>query len=101
MANQKIANNILIFDRDISEYEQSLAVIKQNMDAIFANMSELDTMWEGEANKAFIYQFNLDYENMLNFCQFAEDILESLKYAKTEYTLCENAVNSIVNAIRL
>lgn len=98
---QEIANNLLTFNRDISQFEDTLNQIKNQGEAMFAEMSELDAMWDGQANQMFIAQFNQDYENLKEFCNFSEEILNCLKFAKGEYISCENSVEGIINSIRI
>ena len=101
MAIKQIAIDTGILQNDITAYEEALNTVKSKMDNMFTNMKELDTMWEGEANNAFMVQFNKDYSSMKELCNLLTKLLEDLKLAKKEYDQCDSSVNAVINAIQI
>lgn len=101
MAIKQIAIDTGILQNDINAYEEALNTVKSKMDNMFTNMKELDTMWEGEANNAFMVQFNKDYSSMKELCNLLTKLLEDLKLAKKEYDQCDSSVNTVINAIQI
>ena len=101
MAIKQIAIDTGILQNDITAYEEALNTVKSKMDNMFTNMKELDTMWEGEANNAFMVQFNKDYSSMKDLCNLLTKLLEDLKLAKKEYDQCDSSVNTVINAIQI
>lgn len=101
MAIKQIAIDTGILQNDITAYEEALNTVKSKMDNMFTNMKELDTMWEGEANNAFMVQFNKDYSSMKELCNLLTKLLEDLKLAKKEYDQCDSSVNTVINAIQI
>lgn len=101
MAVHEIAVNTSRLSQDVEEMEYALRRIENQMDSMFDSVNQLDTMWDGPANDAFYIQFAADYEQMRELCRILRELIECCRFAGTEYISCENAVNGIVNAIRI
>lgn len=101
MAIKEIAVNTSTLMNDIDELQTTLASARAQLDDMFNQMAELDTMWDGPANEEFNRQFRNDYENAKNLCKTIESLLECMKFAKNQYNTCENEVNDIVSAITI
>lgn len=99
MANQEIAVNTDTLAADIGELRTALGEARQALDDMFAQIQELDTMWDGPANEEFNRQFGNDHENAKEMCATVQSLIECMEYAKEEYNNCENQVNGIVSAI--
>ncbi|WP_300280741.1 WXG100 family type VII secretion target [uncultured Subdoligranulum sp.] len=68
---------------------------------LYAEMAELDTMWQGPANAAFEAQFRQDQQAMEQICQALQGYAEDLEQAKSEYEKCNGDVRGIIDAIRV
>ena len=68
---------------------------------LYAEMAELDTMWQGPANAAFEAQFRQDQEAMEQISQDCQGYAEDLEQAKSEYEKCNGDVRGIIDAIRV
>ena len=101
MSNQEIAINTSTLRGDINELKQSLATARKQMESMFDQVAELDTMWDGPANAEFNNQFRNDYENMKNLCKTVESLIECMEFARDQYNLCENEVSGIVDSISI
>lgn len=101
MAIKQIAIDTGILQSDINAYEEALNTVKSKMDNMFNNMAELDSMWDGQANSAFMAQFNKDYTTLKDLAGLLTKLLEDLKLAKKEYDQCDSSVNTVINAIQI
>ncbi len=99
MAIKEITVNTSTLAGDINELRTTLSTAKTQLNDMFNQVAELDTMWDGPANEEFNRQFGNDFENAKNLCKTIESLLECMEFAKNQYNLCENEVNSIVSAI--
>lgn len=99
MAGREITVNTSTLTGDISELRTTLSAAKTQLDDMFNQVAELDTMWDGPANQEFNRQFGNDYENAKNLCATIESLIACMEFAREQYSLCESEVNSIVSAI--
>lgn len=99
MALQEITVDTSILTGDINELQSALASAEKQLEDMFSQVAELDTMWDGPANEEFNRQFGNDHENAKNLCKTVASLIECMAYAREQYDLCENEVNSIVSAI--
>lgn len=93
--------NTSILNQDIADLEAALQKIKDKMNQMFYAVGELDQMWSGPANQVFRLQFNSDKESMTELCANIESMIESMRYARTEYDKCEAQVQSTIASIRI
>lgn len=68
---------------------------------LYAEMAELDTMWQGPANAAFTAQFRQDQQAMEQICQGLQQYAQDLEQAKNDYEKCNDDVRGIIDAIRI
>ena len=101
MAIKEIAVNTSTLTNDIAALQSALTSVRTQLDDMFNQVAELDTMWDGPANEEFNRQFGNDYENAKNLCKTVESIIECMTFARDQYNTCENEVNNIVSAIRI
>ena len=101
MAINEVAVNTSTLANDIDALTTALASARSQLDDMFNQVAELDTMWDGPANEEFNRQFGNDYENAKNLCETIESIIECMKFARDQYNVCENEVNGIVSAITI
>lgn len=101
MANQEITVNTDTLASDITELTNRLTMARRMLADMFAQIQELDAMWDGPANNEFNRQFANDHENAKGLCQTVESLIACMEYAKEQYNSCENQVNGIVSAIHI
>lgn len=101
MSNQEIAINTSTLNTDINALRAALDKARKQIDDMFNDIKELDTMWDGMANDAFNKQFASDYENAQSLCKTVESLIECMEFAKQQYNACENAVSGIVDTISI
>ena len=63
MANQEITVNTDTLASDIAELTSRLNMARRMLTDMFAQIQELDAMWDGPANNEFNRQFANDHEN--------------------------------------
>ena len=93
--------NMTALEQDTGELRGTLKLVRDDMDAMFDTVQELDAMWDGPANNEFNRQFANDNENAKGLCQTVESLINCMEYAKEQYNSCENQVNGIVSAINI
>lgn len=101
MAGTEIATNTDTMGADIDVLEAALKNARDQLDKMFTEINELDTMWDGPANSEFNAQFAIDYETGKALCDTIESIIESVRNARTEYIKCENEVSGIISSIKI
>ncbi|MBQ7203377.1 MAG: WXG100 family type VII secretion target [Eubacterium sp.] len=92
--------NVQQLTHDIERARGCLRYLNNNLNSMFGEIKELDTMWDGTANDAFNIQFNNDYEMMKDVIKNLRKLIESLEFAKSEYIKCENQVGSAIRALK-
>jgi uncharacterized protein YukE len=97
----EIAVDTDILNSDIGELQMLLDSAKLQLDEMFNQIVELNTMWEGAAKEQLINQFELDYSNAKNIIETIESLIECMKYARNQYNSCENEIENLVNSIKI
>jgi uncharacterized protein YukE len=101
MAVKEIAVDTSTLNTDIGELTTALDSAKKQLEDMFTQMTELDTMWDGPANEEFNKQFQLDYANTNSLFDTIASLIECMEYARDQYNSCENEVSSLVNSIKI
>lgn len=68
---------------------------------LFQEMEELDSMWDGPASQAFAVQFQTDYQIMQDIIENLKGFIQCMQYAADEYNKCENTIAELISAIRI
>ncbi len=99
MEIKEITVDTAILAADVNELQEALAIVEDRLKKMFDHVTELDTMWDGPANEEFNRQFADDHENSREMCKTVQSIIDNMQYAREQYDICENEVNSIISAI--
>ncbi|MFT3952521.1 MAG: WXG100 family type VII secretion target [Oscillospiraceae bacterium] len=84
---------------DIGKLDEALVRLRQASAQTSDAVTELDAVWEGTANDAFVAQYQKGHVELEQYFQELEHFCGSLKTAKQKYTKCERAVITIANNI--
>lgn len=98
---RRIAVDTVTLNSDIGELQIALKGARQQLDDVFNQIAQLDTMWEGPANKEFNIQFSNDYDNTKSMLDTIASLIECMEYARNHYNICEDEVDSLVKSIRI
>lgn len=101
MAVREIAVNTSTLANDIRELGTTLSAVRAQMNQMFNQIAELDTMWDGPANAEFNKQFARDRQNTENMCKTVDSLITCMGYARDQYNSCESEVNSVIGSIRI
>lgn len=101
MGVNEIATNIETMRKDISELEDLLSMARGTIDKVYAEMTQLDAMWDGDANETFNVQVRKDIEFGREVCDTVNEIINCMEYANSEYNKCENEIGNIIASIRI
>lgn len=99
MANKEIEIETNTLAQDISDLESELEQARKFILDMAEDMEELDNMWDGPANEAFMTQFGQDVQYAGDLCNMVEKLKECMEYAKQQYEICEAEVSSLISSI--
>lgn len=99
MAVSKIKVNTITLKKDTDLISQALKDIKKKMTEMKNDVTQLNGMWEGDANKAFNKAFQDDITALELLCNGIQSIIDYESNAKKEYDSCENKVSSLIDSI--
>lgn len=86
---------------DLDQLCQLRVKLKQNMGLMEESIKELNNTWEGAAHDEFIRGFDEDCKSINEMMTTLSQFLESLEYARNEYSKCDADIKSSVDAIRI
>jgi WXG100 family type VII secretion target len=98
---KEITVNTSTLNSDIGELQTALDSAKAQLEDMFNQITELDTMWDGDANEEFNKQFRIDYDNTKSLFDTIKSLIECMEYARDQYNSCENEVGNLVNSIKI
>lgn len=101
MAGKKIKVNTNNLKNDANEVLELTKQAKANIKKMYDAVSELDGMWDGPANEAFMNQFRNDYEAFIDLCSYVENLSSKMKSSSNEYNKCEDNVYQLINKIKI
>lgn len=101
MANSMMEVDPLQLGREKDALLEEIRGIKDAVMKVYQQMNELDAMWDGAANTAFINAFVEDGNLFNQQIKLLLAYAEKLEFAKTEYIRCEDQVRDAINAIRV
>ena len=96
-----IGINIGTLANDITQMQNELKGLENEMKLAFDSVTELDTMWNGPANDAFNRAFESDRQAMEEMCKIIGSLIDYMENARDEYRKCEASVSSEIDAIRI
>lgn len=101
MAESKIRVNTNNLNQTRQELQSKLDKIRNDIEQISANMSRLNSMWEGDAHQAFQQNVTSDIEYLTGACDSLQGIINYESTAVTEYNKCEQQVSDLISQIRI
>lgn len=101
MAITKIEINTTRLNRDIRSLRETLNDARHSIQQLKGRMDAMNAMWEGDANEVMCRRFLMDYENLTSFCDFIEELIQSLESIRQSYESCEGDVMSVVDALSI
>lgn len=87
--------------RDTQELLENKQSAESVLNEMVQDIEELNTMWSGQANRAFRVQFSKDVQLMQELLEKMEKLAECMDFASAEYVRCEGEVKSMVDSIRI
>lgn len=99
MAAKEIEIETNTLARDIGELTDELETARGFIRTMAEDMTELDSMWDGPANEAFMAQFGMDVQYAEELCNMVQKLSECMDYAKKQYDICEAEVSSLISSI--
>lgn len=99
MAVKEIEIETNTLDKDIRELTGALESARKFIQTMTEDMAELDSMWDGPANEAFMAQFGQDVQYAQELCNMVQKLAECMEYAKKQYDICDGEVSSLIASI--
>ena len=87
--------------RDVERLENDLKQLNNRMKEMFTSVQELDRMWDGPSNEEFNRQFQQDYKTCGDMCDTLRGLIDSMRYAKSEYEKCEQSIDGTIRSLRI
>lgn len=97
--NIEISTNNL--SSDIVRMRQHHEGLTQAKELIYAQLEELNSMWDGPAKKTFTVQAYRDQLTLNALLNNLNHLIECMEYAKSEYIRCHEDVNRKIASVRL
>ncbi|MBO5523333.1 MAG: WXG100 family type VII secretion target [Roseburia sp.] len=98
---EKIKINTKTLQKDNDSILKDLKQVQKKLEAMQSDVAELNSMWSGEANKAFNQAFNKDIKALAELCSSLEGIAAYEDTARSEYDKCEKQVESLIAAVNI
>lgn len=99
MAVKEIEIETNTLEKDIRELTGELESARKFIQTMTEDMAELDSMWDGPANEAFMAQFGQDVQYAQELCNMIQKLAECMEYAKKQYDICDGEVSSLIASI--
>lgn len=93
--------NTAYLDADTKTMQTQLEALKAAQTQVLRSLLEVDSMWEGAANQAFVAQIQVDARMLQELLKSIKNLIECLEYAKEQYNNCTEDVNSKIAALRM
>ncbi len=99
--SREIAVNSTTLKKEVSTMKKAMQQLKNQINEAYTAVRDLDKMWDGPANAAFLTEFNQDRQTLLGFCDSLERLIESIEMSRVEYEKCEADVKVLVDSIKI
>lgn len=86
---------------DVSSIDGELREVLRGADRLADTLRQLESMWEGEAKKAFSSAVQDDLRRLRELTKAMQNLTAKTGEARGEYDKCESAVSQIVASIRV
>lgn len=86
---------------DITRMQERLDNLVAAKNQVYRCLENLNTMWEGASQYIFINQTRVDEMALQSLINNLNNLIECMRYAKSEYEKCTDEVNSKIAGIRL
>lgn len=93
--------NTVTLKNDTEDIKTRLSNISQKVQSMKEDVKELNSMWEGVANKKFNRVFLEDIQSLAELCDQLNGIVSFETNAKTKYDKCENTVGTYVDQMKI
>lgn len=101
MAGKLIEVNTNTLKADVSEIDDELRAILQCAEKLVATLSQLESMWDGNAKQAFSLAVKDDLNRLKELVKAMQNLTGKTGEAREEYDRCESAVAQIIASIRV
>lgn len=101
MAEKLIEVNTNILRGDVAEIDGELRSISSSAGKLESVLSQLESMWDGNAKQAFSTAVRSDLGRLRELVAAMRDLTAKTGTAREEYDKCESAVLQIVSAIKV
>lgn len=86
---------------DIGSVNEQIENLNAAKDRVIRSMTEISSMWEGPAHKAFMRQVLLDSQRLDHLIRSMRNMESCLENAKNQYEHCAEDVRDKIRSIRL
>ena len=101
MAASKIKINTKSLKKDTEDISNALKTIQTKIESLQSDVTALNQMWTGDANKEFNKAFQDDITDLEQICKSIQKLINYEKKAKSEYNSCEQKVSDLIDDIHI
>lgn len=99
MALREITVDPPMISGDVKELESLIESTRTHFNNMDANLEALNGMWSGSARDAFVAHYEADKEAFRDLFETIDSLIDSMKYAAREYSVCELQIEEMVSSI--
>lgn len=99
MNSNRIANNLVTFNRDIRSIESGTEQLRGTTQKLFSTLDALNSSWVGSAHEVYVQNVQDDRELMNNVLSTLTKFLQDMQDADRTYKTCESQVESTIASI--
>lgn len=101
MAGKLIEVNTNTLKANVSEIDGELHAILQCAEKLADILSQLESMWDGNAKQAFSLAVKDDLNRLQELVKAMQNLTDKTGEAREEYDRCESTVAQIIASIRV
>lgn len=101
MAATVIEVDTSVLRSDVNVIHEELSGIGKDADKLANILSQLESMWDGDAKQAFSTAVRDDVNRLRELVKAMNTLTDRTSEARAEYDKCEGAVGQIVSSIRV
>lgn len=95
----EISTTQLNSDREF--IEENIENIQAELESFSEELYNLNGMWTGPSNAAYIQQISKDLERLQEVLNVLSNLVQCMSFAAQEYVKCEDGVADLVASIRI
>ena len=93
--------SISSLEQDTATMQETLESLKNILQEVDSVISSLNTMWDSEAKRVFMSNYERDKQKFLTMFDNVDEVIGSMENAKAAYSRCEKEISQKLMAIKM